>query len=84
MTDCIYLALFPLGVIVSFFRNFKQHHIMLWLLLYLTAFTSIGIIAWGGRYRLPMMPFVVIYASLAIHVPLMAGCRLWKRVVDTK
>jgi 4-amino-4-deoxy-L-arabinose transferase-like glycosyltransferase len=84
LADCIYLALFPLGLIVSFFRNFKQHHIILWLLLYLTAFTSIGIVAWGGRYRLPMMPFVVIYASLAIYVPLMAGRRLWKRVVDTK
>jgi len=84
LTDCVYLVLFPLGLIVSFFRNFKQHQILLWLLLYLTAFTSIGIIAWGGRYRLPMMPFVVIYASLAIHSLATGIHRVWMHTLRTK
>lgn len=79
IVDCAYLALFPLGVLISFFCSLRRHHVLLWLLIYLTAFTSIGIIAPVGRYRLPMMPFVVIYVALVIYVAGRVGAWLWQR-----
>ncbi len=77
--DCACLALFPVGALISCFRNFKRHHILLWLMLYLTACTSVGIIAWGGRYRLPMMPFAMIYVALAVYVLSTLARRCWRR-----
>ena len=66
-TDQWLLILLLPGLGISLFWGFRRNHILLWLILYYTLVTSLGIIVHDGRYRLPIMPLVAVYASLVLY-----------------
>lgn len=63
------IYLFPVGIVMAFFNKSlknKYHLLLLFIIIYYSFLTSIMTVVGGARYRLPIMPFVIIYMFYSI------------------
>jgi len=75
--DQWYLLLGLAGIVLSFF-HFKKYSFLVFFTVYYSFIVSMITVVSGGRYRLPVMPALVLFASLALVMAIKGIGRLAK------
>ena len=63
------IYLLPIGILLALIPNIvnsKYHFLIIFILIYYCLSVSLAIIVYGARYRLPIMPFAIMYMFFPI------------------